>query len=107
MEDDDTTRAGGSEGASAPSRVGDAPRISLENAWRRWASASRAAPPSGHRAAADVLAEALDRASTSEILELFVRGVDADVHDSLSMTWFSDREPLAAEIDRRIPRRRA
>lgn len=101
----DSTRAGGSEGASAPSRVEDAPRVPLERAWRLWVIAER--DDRDVAAAANVLAEALDRAPTSEILELFIRGVNADAHDALSMTWSCDRNPLAAEIDRRIPRRRA
>lgn len=108
MQDDDTTRAGGSEGASAPARVEDA-QIPLEAAWSRWALASRGGR-TGRRdepSPTDVLAEALDRAPTSEILELFIRGAHADIHDQKVTSWSADRKPLADEIDRRIPRRRA
>jgi hypothetical protein len=113
MQDDDTTRAGGSEGASAPTRVEDA-HVPLRRRWSAWVRAVR---PNlrGQPAVGDPheterqLADALERAPTSEILELFVYFAEAArvAGPQAAALWPHDSKPLADEIDRRIPRKRA
>jgi hypothetical protein len=91
--------------AAAP----ETPDVPLERAWRLWVwwvSGNPTSTADIAKSTADLEA-ALDRAPTSELIALFTRGVIAEAQDRYPTRWSYDSKPLADEIDRRIPRRRA
>jgi hypothetical protein len=86
---------------NAHAREHDTP--ALDVLWGRWMAARAGAPTD---LAERALHDALEAAPTSEILALYIAGVEADVRAEGISGWREFRVPLAAELDRRIPRRR-